>query len=160
MYRASHTALRSLQSQPRGAALVEFALILPFIILLMVALFDLGFGFWQYMQVQAAAEAGAQYAARYPYPWVTTTAIPAITTAVTSATQTHGISAIPAPNQVCRCPDGGILTPFACDGTCPSGSPPGVYALVGAQLSYSPVLAYPGLPDPMTLTAHAYRRVR
>jgi Flp pilus assembly protein TadG len=161
MHRATPTVRRRLlHSLPRGAAIVEFALVMPFLILLMVGLFDLGLGFWQYMQVQAAAEAGAQYAARYPFPWVTTTAIPAITTAITSATGTPGISADPAPSQVCRCPDGGTLTPVACNDTCPSGSRPGVYALVSARLSYSPVLPYPGLPDPLTLNGHAYRRIQ
>lgn len=160
MHSPPTTAMRAvLQREPCGAALVEFALILPFLILLTVGLFDLGFGFWQYMQVQAAAEAGAQYAGLHP----TDTA--GITTAVTSGTGTSGISA--TSSQVCGCAGN---DPFKVGDwisnkcvpavTCASGNAPAVYALVNAQLSYSPVLPYPGLPDPMTLNGHAYRRIQ
>ena len=147
--------------RPRGAAIVEFALILPFLILLMIGLFDLGFGAYQSMQVHAAAEAGAQYALRHN--WDAT----AIATAVTSATGTGAIAATPAPSRVCGCPDGGTFTVVAVwvvdrcvpSAICTSGSSPGVYASVSARLSYSPVLAYPGLPDPLSLTGQAYRRI-
>jgi len=154
MHRTSPTALRALwRSARRGAAIIEFALILPLVILLMVGLFDLGFGAYQLIQVHAAAEAGAQYAARHS--WDAT----AIAAAVTSATGTSGVAATPAPSQVCGCPDGGTFTPMPSCGTCPSGSPAGVYASVSAQLTYSPVLPYPGLSDPLTLTGQAYRRL-
>jgi Flp pilus assembly protein TadG len=161
MRRTPSTALRTLlRSPPRGAAIVEFALILPFLILLMVGLFDLGFGAYQSMQVHAAAEAGAQYAAiKYPGGSWTQAQITAIAAAVTGATGTSGIAATPAPSQVCGCPDGGIFTLKPSCGTCPSGSSPGVYASVSAQVTYSPVLPYPGLPDPLTLTGQAYRRI-
>ena len=162
MHRTPPTTLRALlRSPPRGAAIVEFALILPFLILLMVGLFDLGFGAYQSMQVHAAAEAGAQYALRHT--WDAT----AIATAVTSATGTGAIAATPAPTRVCGCPDSGAFTVVGSwvvdhcvpSFTCASGSSPGVYASVSARLSYSPVLSYPGLPDPLTLTGQAYRRI-
>jgi Flp pilus assembly protein TadG len=161
-YRTPSTALCTLlRSPPRGAAIVEFALILPFLILLMIGLFDLGFGAYQSMQVHAAAEAGAQYALRHN--WDAT----AIATAVTSATGTGAIAATPAPSRVCGCPDGGTFTVVATwavdhcvpSVTCASGSSPGVYASVSARLTYSPVLSYPGLPDPLTLSGQAYRRI-
>jgi Flp pilus assembly protein TadG len=161
MHRTPPTTLRALlRSPPRGAAIVEFALILPFLIWLMLLLFDLGFGAYQLMQVHAAAEAGAQYAAiKYPGGIWTPGQIAAIAAAVASATGTGGIAAIPAPSQVCGCPDGGVFTLKVSCGSCPSGSPAGVYASVSAQVSYSPVLPYPGLPDPLTLTGQAYRRI-
>jgi Flp pilus assembly protein TadG len=154
MHRTSLIAVRTLlRAPPRGAAIVEFALIVPLLILLMVGLFDLGFAAYQSMQVHAAAEAGAQYAVRHT--WDPT----AIATAVTRATGSAGITATPAPSQVCGCPDGGIFTPEPSCNTCPSGSPAGVYASVSAQLSYSPVLPYPGLPNPLVLAGQAYRRL-
>jgi hypothetical protein len=119
----------------------------------MVGLFDLGFGAYQLLQVHAAAEAGAQYAVRHDWN------VSAIAAAVTNATGTGGIAATPEPSQMCGCPDGGILTPKPACGTCPSGSPAGVYASVSARLSYSPVLPYPGLPDPLVLTGQAFRRL-
>jgi len=162
LHRIPSATLRALlRPPPRGAAIVEFALILPFLILLMVGLFDLGFGAYQSMQVHAAAEAGAQYALRHT--WDAT----AIAAAVTSATGTSAIAATPAPSRVCGCPDGGTFTVVAAwvvdhcvpSVTCASGSSPGVYASVSARLTYSPVLPYPGLPDPLTLTDQAYRRI-
>ncbi len=59
-----------------------------------------------------------------------------------------------------RLPGGGTFTIVASTVTCPSGSPPGVYASVSAQLQYQTVLPYPGLPSPLTLTGQAYRRIK
>jgi Flp pilus assembly protein TadG len=155
MLRPRTKALRTiLQAAPRGAAIIEFALILPFLALLVVGLCDLGFAAYGSMQVQAAAEAGAQYAALNG--WNPT----AIATAVTRATGASGISATPAPSEVYGCPDGGTLTIVASTVTCPSGSPPGLYASISAQLAYVSVLPYPGLPSPLTLTGQAYRRIQ
>lgn len=139
---------------PRGGPLVEFALIAPLLVLFLVAVGDLGFAAYDLLQVQAAAEAGAQYAARNTWN------AGAIAGAVTSATGVNGISATPAPSQLCGCPDGGNLTQTSCGNTCPSGSLAGLYASVSAQLQYRAVLPYPGLPSPLTLTGQAYRRLR
>jgi hypothetical protein len=161
MRQASATALSTLlRSPPRGGAIIEFALVLPFLVLLTVGLFDLGFALYQEMQVEAAAEAGAQYAARNGWNPA------AIGAAVAGATGTSGISATPAPSRVCGCPD---VTPLPvadwvvdhCSPavTCPSGNVPGVYVSVSAQLQYQTVLPYPGLPDMLTLSGQAYRRI-
>jgi Flp pilus assembly protein TadG len=154
-----------LRSAPRGGAIVEFALVMPFLVGLAVGLFDLGFGLWQSMEVQAAAEAGAQYAALNALnTWNAT----AIATAVTSATGASGVSATPAPNQVCGCtnsntfmpvgsPAGGSCASFAC---IPSGTA-GLYASVSAQIPYSPLVAWPWMSrTPTTLTGQAYRRLK
>jgi len=154
MHRTSPTALRILvRSPPRGGAIIEFALIMPFLVVLLVGLCDLGFGFYESMQVQAAAEAGAQYATRHAWDAA------AVATAVTDATGAGGITATPAPSKVCACPGGGTLTQIGCTSTCRSGDPPGVYASVSAQLRYQTVLPYPGLPATLTLTGQTYRRL-
>jgi Flp pilus assembly protein TadG len=143
-----------LRAPPRGGPLIEFALIAPLLVLFLVAVGDLGFAAYDMLQVQAAAEAGAQYAALNAWNAA------AIATAVSSATGIGGITATPAPSQLCGCPDGGSLTQTSCGNTCPSGSPAGLYASVSAQLQYRPVLPYPGLPSPLRLTGQAYRRLR
>jgi hypothetical protein len=149
---------------PRGVAIVEFALALPFLVLLLVGLGDLGLGFYQALQVQGAAAAGAEYATLHRWD------VTKITTAVQNATNLSWspdcpppaghISACPAPSQVCLCPDGGTLTPQACGTTCPSGSPVGLYASVSAQLPYSPVVPWPWLNQPLNLSGQAYRRLQ
>ncbi len=155
MLRPRTTAARAIfHAAPRGAAILEFALVMPFLALLVVGLCDLGFAVYESIEVQAAAEAGAQYAALNGWN------LTAITTAVTSATGASGISATPAPSEIYGCPDGGTLTIVASTVRCPSGSPPGLYASVSAQLQYASVLPYPGLPSPLTLTGQAYRRIK
>jgi len=161
MPRASLSALRAvLRSPPRGAAIVEFALIMPFLVLLLVGLCDLGFGVYGSMQVQAAAEAGAQYASRNG--WDTAN----IAAAVTSGTGASGITALPAPYQTCGCTNNNVFTQVGTptNGSCssltcsPSGNP-GLYASISAQLLYQPMLPYPGLPATLTLAGQAYRRL-
>lgn len=153
-FRIGSIALECLRAPPRGGPLLEFALIAPFLMLFLVAVGDFGFAAYDLLQVQAAAETGAQYAVRNAWDSA------AIATAVTSATGLRGITATPAPSQLCGCPDGGSFTQMTCGDTCPSGSPAGLYASVSAQVPYRPVLPYSGLPSPLMLTGQAYRRLK
>ena len=138
----------------RGTAMVEFALVLPMLLLLLVGVLDLGFAIYDTLQVQAAATAGAQYAARNTWD------SGAISAEVAGATGTPGITATPVPTQVCGCTDGGQFSVVGCATRCPSGTAPGLYASVSAQLQYQPTLPYPGLPSPLTLTGQAYQRLQ
>jgi len=167
MHRSSLRGRTLLRTAPCGGAMIEFALVMPFLVGLAVGLFDLGFGLWQSMQVRAAAEAGAQYAALHPDPW-DAAKIAAVGAAVTGATGASGISATPAPSQVCGCTNNGAFTPvgsptggscgsFACS---PSGTP-GLYASVSAQMPYSPLVPWPWAKQPpAALTGQAYRRLK
>jgi len=138
----------------RGTAAIEFALMLPLIVLLFTGLFDLGYAAYESMEVQAAAEAGAQYAARNP--WNPT----AIGTAVVGATGIGNVTATPAASRFCACPVAGALTPITCTGSCANGDPPGSYTLVSAQKLHWTALPYPALPQPLTLTGQAVRRLQ
>lgn len=53
----------------RGQALVEFALILPVLVLLLVMAIDLGRVFFGWVALQNAARIGADHAARFPEAW-------------------------------------------------------------------------------------------
>ena len=53
--------LRALRRDERGQALVEFALVLPIFILLLVAIFDLGRAVFAYNTLTNAAREGAVY---------------------------------------------------------------------------------------------------
>jgi Flp pilus assembly protein TadG len=136
-----------------GVAAIEAAIILPVLLLLATGVFDLGSAAYENMQVQSAADAGAHYASRNTWN------VAAIQVAVTGATGGSGIAANPAPFQFCACPTGGTLTTVACASTCSTGDPPGLYARVSAQKLHSPVLSYPGLPKPLTLSADAVARL-
>ena len=137
-----------------GSAAVEAAIILPLLLLLLTALFDLGFAGWEAMQVQSAADAGAQYATRNPWN------VSQISAAVTSATGASGVSANPAPSQFCGCPTGGTLVAISCTSKCANGDTPSLYGQVNAQMTHFTVLHYPGLAQPLTLTGTAIARLQ
>ncbi len=123
------------------------------LLLLATGLFDLGFAAYESMQVKSAADAGAEYAAKNT--WDATK----ITAAVVGATGGSSISATPVPAQFCACPAGGALTTVSCASTCTNGNAPSLYARVSAQKLHSPLLSYPGLAKPLTLSAQAVVRI-
>ena len=124
------------------------------IALLLTGLLDLGYAAYEFMEVQAAAEAGAQYAALNS--WNATV----IATVVAGATGATGITAVPVPSQFCACPAGTRLSSSACNGTCAGGVKPGVYAQISAQKQHWTILPYPGLSQPLIITGQALRRIQ
>src|SRR6266568_2113813 len=79
--------LALLMRSERGNSAIEFALATPILLGLLVPVADLGMAFSQQLQVQQAAQAGAQYALLHG--WNSS----AISNAVTAATNLTGISA-------------------------------------------------------------------
>jgi Flp pilus assembly protein TadG len=136
----------------RGAAILEFALMLPVIVALLVGMVDYGALAYQTMQVSAAAHAGAEYVLHYG--WNAT----AVQTAVTSATSLT-VTASPAPQLQTACVTGGAVVVTA--GTsCPSGAAAGSYVLVSAQASFSPIIAWSSFAMPSTIAARAMIRIQ
>ena len=163
----------SLICAERGSAALEFALATPILIALLIPVADLGLAFSEQIQVQQAAQAGAQYA--MTHPWTSGSVTP-IETAETAATQLALLPwapvTNPAPSEFCGCPDASTTPPTithdptypTCSTKC-SGQPEGYYVMVNAQASYTPQLPYTMLPvDPvthkMTLSAQSTVRVR
>ncbi len=137
-----------------GAAAIEFGLIASFLSLLLIAVTDLGMGFWQKTQVGNAARAGAQYA--IAKGWNQS----AITTAVTSATGLSTIQASPTPTQSCGCPNvSSGITAATCGTSCTGGGTAGTYVTVSAQASYSTLFTYPGFSNPRNSTASVVVRI-
>lgn len=141
-----------------GVSALEFALVAPFLALLVIGIVDFGIALWRQTEVGGAANAGAEYAAIHGWNQS------AIASAVKSATGFAAISASPAPSEVCGCPDpnAGIVqqgTP-PCTLICSDGSSAGTYAIVSAQAQYATVLPYPGIADPLTLSASAIARLK
>jgi Flp pilus assembly protein TadG len=148
---------RALAGGGRGTAAVEFALAAPVLAGLLVPVADLGIAYSRQIQVQQAAQAGAQYATFHPWNSSSTTAI---ADAVTAASTLPGISASPAPREFCGCPTGTAVSSVACGTTCPDGQTAGYYVVVSATMSYTPQLPYSVLGDPVTLKAQSTTRVR
>jgi Flp pilus assembly protein TadG len=137
----------------RGAAAVEFAFIAPILILMVVGVVDFGMGIYRKMQVQNAAQAGAQYAMLHGFS-------PSISTAVTAASTYAGITASPAPTQFCGCPTSSGVTTAACSSNCADGSVSGSYVSVSSQGGYQTILPYPMIPNSFTFSAQSTVRVQ
>ena len=137
----------------RGVAAIEFAMIAASLILMMICVVDIGIGLYRKMQVQNAAQAGAQYAIVHGF------AASSIASAVTAATTFSGITASPAPNQYCGCPSNTGIASTDCSSTCSDGSKPGTYVAVSAQGTYDTILQYPLISNSFTLTAQSTVRI-
>jgi Flp pilus assembly protein TadG len=146
--------LRHVLRNRRGAVALEFGLLVPVLSTMVVGVTDLSIGFVRKMAVQEAAEAGAQYAA--VHGWSSA----AITTAITSATSLTGVSASPAPSTSCGCPSGTSIAAATCGTTCASGRTAGTYVTASAQYTYTMILSYPGLGNPLTLSASTTVRIQ
>ncbi len=99
--------LSALLHSSRGLAAVEFGLAAPILLVMMVGLVDFGLGFYDALQVQGAASAGAEYATLHA--WSASN----INTAVVSSSPLGAlVNTDPAPFQVCACPtySGGTVT--------------------------------------------------
>jgi len=143
-----------------GTAAIEFALFLPFLLLLLTGIVELGFSAYEAMQVNNAVDAGAIYAAANAAN--TFSATNTANAAVAGAILPPGLNtltATPAPTQFCGCPSaaGSVSNLGAppCSATACSGSTPaGTYVKVNASLNH--MVIFPttwGLPTTFTATA-------
>jgi Flp pilus assembly protein TadG len=138
----------------KGTAAIEFGLVATMLSLLLLGLIDFSMGYWEKIQVGNAARAGAQYA--MVNGWNSS----GITTAVTTATSLSSISATPAPTQSCGCPSATAgITAATCGSSCTGGGNTGNYVTVQARASYSTIFPFPGVANPMTLTASTTVRI-
>jgi Flp pilus assembly protein TadG len=136
-----------------GVSAIEFALVAPFLCTFILGVVDLGFGFQAQMAVTQAAQAGSYYAMLNGFN------ASAIQTVVGSSTGTSGITS-PSAAQTCGCPSGTAVATSTCNSTCPNGQTAGTYVTISAQYLYTPILSYPGLPSPMTLSATSMVRIK
>jgi hypothetical protein len=132
-------------SDPRGVAILVLALICTA---------DLGLGIYRKMQVQNAAQAGAEYAATHGF------AASGIVSAVQAATAFSGITASPEPTQFCGCASATGVTSATCGSACSGGSIAGTYVSVSSLATYTTLLSYPLLPSSFSLTAQATVRLQ
>ncbi len=137
-----------------GLAAIEFAIIAPIFVMALVCSADLGLAFYHAMQVEAAAQAGAEYAAIQGFN------AGGISSAVANSTTGFSISATPAPSQSCGCPSNSGVTQVACGTTCADGTVAGSYVTVSAASTYATIIPYPALPPTFQLAATAKVRIQ
>ncbi|MGQ0684364.1 TadE/TadG family type IV pilus assembly protein [Bradyrhizobium sp.] len=137
-----------------GAAAVEFGLIVPMLALMVVGIMDVGLAVHRKMQVEHAAQAGAEYAILNGFD------ASAISSAVTSATSATGITADPPPENFCGCATSAGVAPLTCGTTCPGGAAAGTYTTVSAKATYSTIINYTVVPDAYTFGAKSTVRLQ
>jgi Flp pilus assembly protein TadG len=161
--RKSRTAFSPLISafrDRRGVSAVEFAILAPVLVALPVPIVDIGLGLYTQMELQNAAQAGAQYALLHPSAFPSPAQIQAAAVAaVPSLTLTASSS------QACGCPGTGpagapAVTFGSCGTACSTGQPPGTFITVTAQTTYVPMMSYPALGNSVALSAHSVARIQ
>jgi hypothetical protein len=141
----------SLLAAREGGAAIEFALIMPIAVAMLVLMFDLGTGGYVKSRVLSAAQAGTTYVEAHGWNR------PGIVLAVREATNLPSVN-IQA-RLSCGCVAGTAINDQLCGSPCPSGAAAGTYAAVTASSVYTPLIPYPGLARSMTLSASSIVRI-
>jgi hypothetical protein len=142
-----------------GAALAELAVIAPLIAILTIGISDVGLFAFRQMQVQHAAQTGAQYASHNYNPNNLSTYLSSISSAVVNDDNgtTFAISATPAPTSpFCACPTSTGLSAATCLSICADGSTAGTYVTVAAQATYNALLVTKILGSSSPFSASSY----
>jgi Flp pilus assembly protein TadG len=162
-------AAQRLRGDRRGAAAVEFAMVAPFLLGLLLPIADVGAYVYTSMQLQLASQAGAEYAARHDWDpngilSAMKNAAPRLNLSTTDLSVPNTTDLLPgtcypssancsAANatftagnvQACGCvdPTTGAMTKVACTNprsTCAgSGLTSGVYYTIGAQMRFKTI---------------------
>lgn len=95
--RGPRRLLGRFRKNTRGAAAIEFGILVPLLALMVVSVIDTGLAVYRKMQVESAAQAGVEYAIAHGFD------SNAMSAAVVNATNSTAISASPAPVKFCGC---------------------------------------------------------
>lgn len=133
-------AARRFAREDGGTVSVEWALISPIFVMLLVGVLEFGSGALHKMQMANAVRAGLQYATvRKPIQGDTTQVRDAVVaTAPANATGTRTITV----TMFCLCPNG---TAVDCNGTCATGERSS-YISIGMSEEFEPILSLPFSP--------------
>jgi Flp pilus assembly protein TadG len=162
-----------------GNALIEFAIVAPILVLLLLNLFDFSSLIWSRMQTDYAAQMGAQAALKTcaggALPAMTSGNCSGLNAAIASAI--HGTSlgsgvslASGYPTETYYCVSGTALqsvgtysappNPFDCSAAGNSAVAPGDYVAVQVSYSYNPAFTGLSLATSQTLTSTALERLQ
>ncbi len=144
----------------KGQSAVEFALIVPVLVLTLVVISDFGRIFFISIAVNNAARAGAQYGSQ-----TNTTA--ADSAGMLSEASTDGADIpnfnTPTASQ-CTCGTPNPPTTPACSTIssiyCADASSNAVFVTVDTSATFNTILSYPGVPSSMTLKGQAIMQVQ
>jgi Flp pilus assembly protein TadG len=150
-----------------GQALVEFAVMLPFLLLLALGVIEIGRYAYIGILVGSAARAGAAYGSARANNSATSNA-PNVQLAATNDFQSNGQTTTlnVSSFSTCGCDNSGTISPDDTASCSPLGVPPtcpaGHWAItmhVTAQGRFSSLFSYPGIPSPLDISRTASMRV-
>jgi Flp pilus assembly protein TadG len=142
------TCFRSFAS--RGQSFVEFGIVAPVLLLVLLAVADLGRVFFVSIELNDAARAGTQFGIQSPANAADISGMEQA--AQNDASNISGVSA--TASEYCQCPDG--TTP-ACNSS-PSCSDMRVYVEVDTTGSFQTLLDYPGISSSFALGGKSVMR--
>jgi len=145
----------------RGQALVEFALMLPLLILMWTGVVEIGRAIFYTIEVNNGATAGAEYGAQSPIQMkdingMQRTATADANFAPMTATATYGCTCDNGDGTSCSYP---LPAPSSCQNSCPSGQIIRCVQ-VTTHADFAPLFNYPGLPTSYQANGRAVMRVR
>jgi Flp pilus assembly protein TadG len=145
--------IRRLAGDRRGAAAVEAALVMPMLLVCMAGMIDGGRAILQALQLQAAAQAGADFARSKGGD------LTGVGTAATLATPlTVSLSPAPTTLEGCATPNG--ITPAKKHkDKCPGNTDPGTFVVVTAASAFQTLMPWPGLGWQPVMKATAAVRI-
>ena len=135
---------------------LEFALVVPFLMLLVMGAYDFGRGFMEKQRLNGAARAGAQYALANYNKDTTTLYAGAVQSAHLDAEDPDEILQV-VPNIYCMCLDNTVVT-CGVSGSCTGGEVPMRYIEVDVSGPFEFLFDYPMTEGTMTLQGHAEMR--
>ena len=133
-----------------GNAAVEFALLLPILVLLVAGLIDFGRAYFTRMELENAARAGAQYGILHG-----TDNLATIQDIVRQASDVPTADLTVSASTFCACPDGTVQD--CTTGDC-GGFKPGTYVSISAQTAFVPIFPFANSSRPATITGTALVR--
>lgn len=137
-----------------GAAAIEFGILVPLFGLMVISVADIGLGVYRKMQVEDAAQAGAQYAIARGFD------TSGISGAVTSAVNSTAVTASPTPIKFYGCLNGTDINVVPSGTSCPDGTQARTYTTVYAQGNYSTLFNYGVVPEAYTINAQSTVRLQ
>jgi len=144
-------ALRRVSKDDRAAAVVEFALVTPLLVYLLIGLVDVGRYMYYGIVAEHAARSGVQYGAQTVYTAKDSTGISSVAT-----TDGTGLALVATSSIECV-QGGGVIT-------CPSPAtavPTNLAYYIQVQVTgtFHPLIVYPGIPSSVPITATAVSRL-
>ncbi|MDE2517176.1 MAG: pilus assembly protein [Rhodospirillales bacterium] len=144
----------------RGVAALEFALVMPVLLIMLGGVVDFGLVMLARSQLASAVTQGAEYAMATG----SSVSPSSIRTMVQSASPLAGVTATVTPSSgaACYCVTGTplALSSHICTSACPDGSSPGVYLTIKAQYTYQPILPFYSALAATTLSEQAQVRLQ